>query len=309
LEPTKTGLVLRIDAKVCHVEVEGKSLALPLRGKMFGRDHRDAQPIAVGDFVVVQVAGGGGAIEAVLPRRSELTRSRHGDARQLVVAANISLVLVCAAAAEPPFQPELVDRILAGASRQAITPVLVITKIDRDPRARRRAWSELYRGLGYQVVETSTYPGSVSEESLAELRALLQHNTSVLSGASGVGKSSLINTLDPSLDLRIGTVTRINQGRHTTTHTRLIPLAGGGHVLDTPGVRSFGLFAADPQEIQFLFPEIRSLVGACEYRNCFHTVEPGCAVQAALAAGEINAQRFRSYERLLEEARDAGEHA
>ena len=290
---------------MCHVEVDGTTHALPLRGRLFERKSHEALPVAVGDRVLVRLDDDGGAIEEVLPRDSQLTRSRHDSSRGQVLAANVSLVLVTAAVAEPPFQPELVDRILAGATRAEIDCVLVLTKIDRDKKGRAEPWIELYRSLGYQVFVTSVAEKKKTEESLEALRELLHQNISMLSGASGVGKSSLINTLCPGLDLRVGSVTRIRQGRHMTTHTQLIPLPGGGYVLDTPGIRNFGLFGVGAQEIQFLFPEIRGLVGECGYRNCTHAVEPDCAVLAAVESGAIHPQRFESYSVLMQEAEEA----
>ena len=137
------------------------------------------------------------------------------------------------------------------------------------------------------------------------LRRLLRRNTTVLSGASGVGKSALINALCPGLHLRIGSLSRIRQGRHTTSHTCLVPLPGGGYVLDTPGVRSFGLAGAEPATVPFLFRDLAPLGVQCGYRNCSHRHEPDCAVQAAVAAGRIHASRYRSYRTILAEVENA----
>lgn len=277
---------------------------LPLRGKLFEQASRHSRPVAVGDSVRVQIDPDGGAIEEVMPRKTQLVRTRSESAKGQVMAANVSLALVTAAIVEPPFQPELVDRILAGAVREGIEPVLVITKLDRDRRARADPWIGLYSALGYRVFATSIVEKSRTQEVLEQLRELLATNITVLCGASGVGKSSLINTLCPGLDLRIGSMSRILQGRHTTSHTQLIPLPGGGHVLDTPGIRNFGLFGVDRQEVQFLFPEIKPLVGACSYRNCTHEVEPDCAVRAAIAEGSIHEARYASYLAIMDELRE-----
>ncbi len=299
---TETGLVLRVDAKVCHVEVADTVHPLPLRGRMFEGAAARRQPVAVGDRVAVRFTEDGGVIEERLPRTSKLSRARRGaEGREHVLAANISLVVVTAAVVRPEFQPELVDRILAGAEAEKIEAVLVMTKIDRDRRDRRKPWVDLYRALGYRVFETSVEPETRTEESLAAVGALLRANVAVLCGASGVGKSSLINALCPGLDLRIGSMSRIMQGRHTTTHTQLIALPGGGHVLDTPGIRGFGLFFIDRQAVQFHFREIAPLVGRCDYRNCLHQVEPGCAVRAALEEGALAPSRYASYLALVDE--------
>lgn len=296
-----TGVVLRIDAKVCHVEIDGEAHVLPLRGKLFEKLGRSARPVAVGDRVRVQFTDEGGVIEEVLPRTSKLARSRSGETgREQVLAANVSLVLVTAALIDPPFQPELVDRILASAARENIDAVVVMTKVDYDVDGIADELADIYRDIGYRVFQTSIVEPR-TEETLAEIRELLRTNISVLSGASGVGKSALINTICPGLDLRIGSMSRIRQGRHTTTHTQLIPLPGGGHVLDTPGIRSFSLFAVDPQEVQFCYPEIKPLVGQCAYRNCLHIEEPDCAVRDACDRGLIHPGRYASYLAILEE--------
>ncbi len=223
-----------------------------------------------------------------------------------MLAANVSLVLVLASVVESPFQPELVDRILAGAEREHIEAELVVTKVDRDRGDWRREWVELYRGLGYRVHETSIARGKRTEAALAELRRRLRDSTTVLCGSSGVGKSSLLNALHPGLDLKVGTLSRIRQGRHTTSHTQLIALPGGGRVLDTPGIRAFGLHGVDPQAVQFWFRELRPLVGRCEYRNCFHLAEPGCALRAAVDDGAVHPARYASYAGLVLELQAAG---
>jgi len=297
---SREGLVLRLDAKVCHVEVEGQRLIVPLAGRLFEHRSHQKQPLAVGDRVRVRVIDGG-AIDAVLPRQSQLCRRSlsAGGERAQVVAANVTLVLVVAAIAEPPFQPELVDGLLAAARREDIQAAVVITKQDRDLARASPAWAKLYRDIGYRAFVVSTAAGHVTTAPLAELALLLAQNRTVLSGLSGVGKSTLLNALAPGLQLRTGTLNHIDQGRHVTTHTELLPLPGGGHVLDTPGVRAFHLFQVGSQEMQFLFPEIGALLPHCQYRNCLHRDEPGCAVSAAAARGEVAPTRYDSYLRML----------
>ncbi len=293
-QEAKIALVLRIDAKVCQVEIEGKREQLPLRGRLFEFGAR--RPVAVGDQVKVIQDKDGGVIEEVLPRRSKLSRSGGPEGgEEKIVATNISKVMVVSSIREPNFHPLLVDRILAGAARQELPVALIISKMDRDKKKAAGEWIELYRSLGYEVYPCSIAAGKETTEVLEQVRELLHKNVSVLSGLSGVGKSSLINHLIPGLELRIGSLSRIRQGKHTTTSTQLISLPGGGHVLDTPGIRNFNLFSVGTQELSFYFPELRELVPQCEFRDCTHLHEESCAVRRALEAGEIHPDRYYSY--------------
>ncbi len=303
MDPTSLeGLVLRIDAKVCHLEILGQRRTLPLSGKLFEVRSHEKRPLAVGDRVRLDVTGN--SIDAVLPRQSQLHRraASEGEERAQVVAANITLVVAVTSIAEPPFQPELVDGILAAAARERIPAVLVLTKIDRDTKGMAAHWRAVYEAISVRVFATSTAAGHATTDEFVALGELLHQNRSVLCGLSGVGKSTLLNTVLPGLDLRTGSLNHIRQGKHTTTATELIALPGGGHVLDTPGVRSFHLFHAGAQELQFLFPEIAQRLPQCGYRNCLHRDEPDCAVRAAAAQGAIAATRMASYSTMVEAA-------
>ena len=297
------GLVLRIDAKICHVEVAGKVLQLPLAGKLFEAKSHEKRPLAVGDRVELDPTGQ--AISVILPRTSQLHRraATEGEERAQVLAANVSLLLAVASVREPPFQPELVDGLLAAAAREEIPAVLVLTKCDLDPEATAQ-WQAVYAPSGVRVLATSCAEGHRTEATLAELGTLLHANRSVLIGLSGAGKSTLLNAVVPGVVLRTGDLNHIRQGRHTTTHTELLPLPGGGHVLDTPGVRNFHLFCVGTQELQFLFPEIAALLPQCEFRSCLHEDERACAVRPAVEQGKIAASRYASYRTMLGHAKE-----
>lgn len=299
--PPPQGLVLRIDAKVCHVEVDGERHQLPLAGKLFETKSHERRPLAVGDRVVLD--GTGKSIDAVLPRSSQLHRraAAEGEEQAQVLAANITQVLAVASVASPPFQPELVDGILAAAARERIPSTLVLSKVDLDPELAAK-WRAVYAHSGAHIVSTCTKPGNTTEPALRELATLLHRNRSVVVGLSGAGKSSLLNAIVPGVTLRTGDLNHIRQGRHTTTHTELIALPGGGHVLDTPGIRNFHLFCVGSQELQFLFPELAAKLPDCEYRSCLHDTEANCAVKAALANGEVAESRYRSYRTMLGDA-------
>ncbi|MEI6129592.1 MAG: ribosome small subunit-dependent GTPase A [Planctomycetota bacterium] len=304
------GLVLRIDAKFCQVEIGGQRHSLPLSGKLFERKSHEKRPLSVGDRVLVRIDAQGGAIDELLPRMSQLTRraASEGEERAQVIAANITLVLIVASIAEPPFQPELVDGLLAAARRENLNAVIVLTKLDRDKKGAVAHWQNLYQSIGVTVLVTSTSPELHTDDAFAQLAKLLHENRSVMCGLSGAGKSTLLNLVMPGLELRVGSLNHIRQGRHTTTHTELIPLPFGGHVLDTPGVRSFHMFHIGVQETQFLFVEIAALLPQCGYRNCLHLGEPDCAVRVALAEKTIAETRYASYTAMLNWAQAAAKH-
>ena len=275
---------------------------MPLLGKLFENATHEKRPLAVGDLIRLDATGN--AIDEVLPRTSQLHRrsAGEGSTRAQVMAANITLVLAVGSVTQPQFQSELVDGVLAAARREGIDAQVVLTKSDLDPAAAQR-WRTVYERIGVPTHVTSTAPGAESTASLQALGDLLHHNRTVLCGVSGAGKSSLLNAVIPGSALRVGTLNHIRQGRHTTTHTELVALAGGGHVLDTPGVRNFHLFHVGEQELQFLFPEIAAKLPECEYRSCLHDGEQGCAVAAACERGEIAPSRYASYVRMLGNAR------
>ncbi|PIE22883.1 MAG: ribosome small subunit-dependent GTPase A [Planctomycetota bacterium] len=309
------GLVVRIDAKRCHVEVEGQVHLLTPRGRLFEDKGRVKNPIAVGDYVVVDLdSEEGGAIEAVLPRKSKLARASAGEGTmEQVLVANVDQVLIVSAIVDPLFRPRIVDRILAGAERGGMQARIVLNKLDLEGQRKAKkaevlaaggpelvhsseTWRRFYEGLGYPVHLCSAAQG----RGIDELRAVLEDKITVFSGLSGVGKSSLLNAIEPGLSLRVGKISgRHREGKHTTTHSSLLRLENGGHVVDTPGIRNFGLFGLERAELATLFREMRPFLGECSYRDCSHTHEPDCAVLAALKRGEIEAFRYESYCDLL----------
>ena len=236
-------------------------------------------------------------------RRSQLHRRAATEGEELaqVLAANITHVLAVASVKTPPFQPELVDGVLAAAAREQIPSTLILTKVDVAPKLATK-WAGVYEGAGVRVLQACSVGDDRTEDTLTEVAQLLQQNRSVLIGLSGAGKSTLLNAVVPGVQLRTGHLNHIQQGRHTTTHTELLPLPGGGHVLDTPGVRNFHLFHTGSQELQFLFPEIATRLPLCAYRSCLHDGESECAVKRALELGEIAETRYASYLRMLHDA-------
>jgi ribosome biogenesis GTPase len=252
--------------------------------------------LVTGDRVVWRDGNPYGVVVAVLPRESALSRpDPHGDMK--TIAANINrIVIVIAPYPEP--HANLVDRYLVAANAIGIEPVLLINKIDRIDapiEAKITGLHQVYQQLGYQVLRVSTQTG----EGLAELKTYLADFTSVFVGQSGVGKSSLINALLPESNLRVGALSDRQLGNHTTTNAQLFHLSGGGHLIDSPGIREFGLWHMAEDEVLEGFAEFRPFIGLCKFRDCSHRHEPGCAILQALAANKISQTRMDSYRYIL----------
>ena len=237
-----------------------------------------------------------GVVVAVLPRNSALQRpDPHGDMK--TVAANIDRIIVVVAPYPEP-HANLIDRYLVAANAIDIEPVLLINKTDRIDDLTRDKISYLektYRDLGYQVLLVSTKNGT----GLEEFREYLTHYTSVFVGQSGVGKSSLVNALLPESNLRVGDLSERQQGTHTTTSATLLHFPGGGHLIDSPGIREFGLWHMDEADVLEGFIEFRPFLGHCKFRDCSHRHEPSCAILTALENGKISATRMDSYRYIL----------
>lgn len=255
-----------------------------------------------GDHVLWQPQGDGqGVVLTVLARRSELAR-REGTRRKLM-AANVDR-LIAVFSAQIAFNALNLDRILVGANIQGIEPVIVINKVDLLNDAQLTQWQAqlaVYRALGYTVVFTSV----ARHTGLDDLTRQLNGHTSILLGASGVGKSSLVQCLLPQREIRIGAVSEASgRGRHTTSAATLYHLSAGGDLIDAPGLSDFGPDHVTAERISEAFPEIRPLLGTCKFRDCAHRNEPGCALLAALQKGDISAERLASMHALIAEQND-----
>ena len=259
--------------------------------------------LAVGDDVRLDQSDAGGAwsIAEILPRRSKLARRAPGGGQgERIVAANVDQVIVMFAAAKPDPHPRMLDRFLVIAEGNNIPARVIINKIDLVGEEAARARFDDYARIGYPVHYTCVKTGA----GLESLREVLNGRRSVLTGPSGVGKSSLLNALFPGANLRVGAISEsVNKGRHTTVGALMLPLPGsdGGYVIDTPGLREVGLWALVADQLDQCFPEIRGLSDQCRFADCRHVSEPDCAVRAALRDGAISPQRYDSYMKLLEE--------
>ncbi|MAS34891.1 MAG: ribosome small subunit-dependent GTPase A [Anaerolineaceae bacterium] len=298
-EDTLTGMVVEVSKGLFRVQVDDQTLLCSLRGNLSVTETGFTNAAAVGDQVIVRVDGaGGGVIEAVLPRRSLLARpdTFYSHLQQIIVA-NVDQLLVVSSWREPHIWLELVDRYLIVAERNHIPAVLCVNKIDllQDP-AELAATLRPYRDLGYTVVVTSTVTGAGIEQ----LRALLADQTTVLAGLSGVGKSSLISAAEPGLNLRTSHISdKRQEGRHTTTQATWHPLAAGGAVVDTPGIREFGLSGLYQADLIGFMPDLEPHAAGCRFNNCLHMDEPDCAVRAAVENGQVAASRYDSYKQIL----------
>jgi ribosome biogenesis GTPase len=291
-------MVLRAQSGFYIIQTADLVLECRLRGRM--RRERQASDLAViGDRVrVLRTGDGVGMIESVEERRSTFSRRQTGPRgtwREDVIVANADQVVVVFACADPEPHLRMVDRFLVIAEQSEIEPVLVANKVDLVGDDSARALFDLYAGIGYPVIYTSARRG-VGVDDLAHR---LEGRVSVVVGPSGVGKSTLLNAIQPGLRLATAEVSdALHKGRHTTTTAELHPLDAGGYVADTPGLRGLALWEVDPAELPWHFPEFRPFLGHCAFNDCSHVHEPDCMVRAGVEAGDISPERYESYRRM-----------
>jgi ribosome biogenesis GTPase len=299
---TSPGLVLRARSGFYTVATDdGDLVESTLRGRV-KRERQTSDIAVIGDRVELErQADGTGAIVAVEPRQRRFSRRQPGPRgtwREDVMVANPDLVAIVFACDRPPPNPRLIDRFLVVAEYNEVPAILVANKVDLVGTDAAREPFGSYERIGYDVVYTSAKAGI----GLEELRGRLAGRLSIVTGPSGVGKSTLLNALQPGLRLDTGEVSEIldRRGRHTTTHAELHPLEGlgGGYVADTPGIRELGLWQIPRSEVAWAFPEFRPHLGGCAFSDCSHLHEPGCAIRAAVEGGEISEDRYDSYRRL-----------
>lgn len=278
------GVIVKALSGFYYVKTETGTVECRARGRF----RLDGSSPLVGDRVEISLdSNGKGRVDELLPRRNFFIRP---------AVANIDVLIAVASEVNPVTDPFLIDRVTAFAEHMDCEVVICINKSDA---ARPGRLSEIYRTTGYRTIETSAVTG----EGIAELRAAIEGKTCAFSGNSGVGKSSLINALEPGLKLETGDVSeKLGRGRHTTRHVEIFP-AGGAYVADTPGFASFDMEQLPPipkEELQYCFPEFGPYIGKCRFDDCAHLKEPGCAVREALAEGVIHPSRHESYARLYE---------
>ncbi|MEK7468009.1 MAG: ribosome small subunit-dependent GTPase A [Planctomycetota bacterium] len=285
------GRVVRIVGNEFHVETETAMLRCSLTNKVRRSKDGANKPAAVGDEVEVEPGEAGeGTFLKTLPRKTKLCRAKGSQGRiEGVLVANAEQVLAVFSARSPDPDFRAVDRALVMGEAGRMKCAIAINKTDLAPPPPEVA---AYRAAGYPVFETSAVAG----KGLDEVRAWIAGTTTVLMGPSGVGKSSLLNAIDPEWKRKIGALSeKIEEGRHTTTWVEMLPLPGGGWIVDTPGIESFGLWGLESADLAAYYPEMRPFEGKCKYRDCRHDSEPGCAVKAGVEAGAISVKRWEGY--------------
>jgi len=313
------GIVTRIHRGHYYVETDGNETVLVcrLRSKLRKRlvypesEHRRQRvlkvrrgepggPVAVGDRVrLTPVDDKTGVIEEILPPETELTRraagpeDRHWKRQRLV--ANVDQIVPMFAVQEPPPNFRFLDRYLVTVEAAELPAIICLNKVDLGIPDDVAEMAQVYQRIGYPVLLTSAVTG----EGLDDLRDALKGHTTAFCGPSGVGKSSLLNALQPGLGLEVNEVSEATgKGRHTTSSVTRFPLDIGGYVVDTPGLRELGLYDVDPEYVDVYFPEMAPYIDHCRFPDCIHLTEPGCAVLAALERGEVSPERYESYLRL-----------
>ena len=295
-----TATVVRATGSWYDVLHDGETVRCRIRGRLRLKGVRSTNPVVVGDEVACEADEGGDYVIAdILPRRNYVIRRASNLSKEShIIAANVDQALLMASLRSPETPTEFVDRFLVTCEAYKVPVTILLSKLDLQDAEAVAEFRAVYEGAGYRVLEVSVREGRGVEE----VRELLAGRTTLVSGNSGVGKSTLIQAIAPSLDIRTGEISESHhKGRHTTTFSTMYPLAGGGAVIDTPGIKGFGLIDIDEAELWHYFPEMMRVAPACRFYNCTHTHEPGCAETEAVKAGEIAWPRYESYLKIRDE--------
>ncbi len=300
MERTFTGVVVRATGSWYEVMRGDETVRCRMRGRLRLRGARSTNPVVVGDEVTCTADESGDYVVAdIRPRRNYVIRRASNLSKEShIIAANVDRALLLVTLRAPATPLEFVDRFLVTCEAYKVPVAILLAKIDLQEPEAVAAFRAVYEGAGYDVLEVAATEGRGVEE----VRALLAGRTTLLSGNSGVGKSTLVRAIDPSLDVRTGKISDSHgKGRHTTTFSTMYPLAGGGALIDTPGIKGFGLIDIDDAELWHYFPEMLRTAPGCRFYNCTHTHEPGCAVVEAVRRGAIAAERYESYLKMRDE--------
>ncbi len=297
----KKGRVIQSTGKWYKVSCNGETIDSRLPGK-FRLDKKEVtNPVAVGDYVDIEIGDDGtGSIQKIHERENYIPRqATHGRRGEQILVSNVDRAWVVQSVKQPKLNTGFIDRFLVTCEAYEVPGGVIFNKIDlakSGGKAHVQELSELYQSLGYETAITSAETGDTDD-----LKSKIEGKTSVFIGPSGVGKTSLLNQIEPNLELRVGEISSYSQkGKHTTTFAQLIPLTGGGYVVDTPGIREFGLVDIEKTELSLYFPEMIEPRQHCKFYNCTHYHEPKCGVVAAFEEGKIAPERYNSYLNILE---------
>ena len=305
------GLVLKSTGKIYNIILEnGEIIKATIRGKLRIEGLKTTNPIAAGDRVELIASSDTNSqdspvsysIQSILPRKNYIVRKSTNLSKQMqIIAANVDHAYLLVTLKSPVTQIGFIDRFLVSAEAFRIPTTLLLNKIDLFGAEEERLFTELsaiYTSLGYTCHRIC----AENEAQISFLRKELKEKQVMISGNSGVGKTTLVNSLDPTLTLRTGEISKVHeQGKHTTTFAEMHSLASGGYIIDTPGIRAFGVIDLEKEHMAHYFPEMRNLIGACRFHNCLHLNEPNCAVKAAVEKDEISFSRYQSYLDLMYE--------
>ena len=296
------GLVLKSTGSWYEVLADGVRYQCRIRGKLRLKGVRSTNPVVVGDWVKFEADEQGGyVISAIEPRHNYIIRRASNLSKEShIIAANIDQALLVVTLFSPETALEFVDRFLVTCEAYKVPVTILLAKIDlarQHPEAVEEFYS-IYEKAGYKIVEVSATEG----EGIETVRELLRGKPTLLSGNSGVGKSTLVAAVEQGLDIKTGEISQSHhKGKHTTTFSTMYPLAEGGYIIDTPGIKGFGLIDIDDAELAHYFPEMMRYLPDCRFYNCSHTHEPGCAVVEAVKSGEIAYPRYESYLKIMDE--------
>jgi ribosome biogenesis GTPase len=305
------GLVLKSTGKIYNIILEnGEIIKATIRGKLRIEGLKTTNPIAAGDRVELIASSDTNSqdspvsysIQSILPRKNYIVRKSTNLSKQMqIIAANVDHAYLLVTLKSPVTQIGFIDRFLVSAEAFRIPTTLLFNKIDLFGAEEERLFTELsaiYTSLGYTCHRIC----AENEAQISFLRKELKEKQVMISGNSGVGKTTLVNSLDPTLTLRTGEISKVHeQGKHTTTFAEMHSLASGGYIIDTPGIRAFGVIDLEKEHMAHYFPEMRNLIGACRFHNCLHLNEPNCAVKAAVEKDEMSFSRYQSYLDLMYE--------
>ncbi len=291
------GVVTAVFGPLVRVQVGDASLVVSFRRSLRWPPDTDDRRLVVGDGVVLEGKAPDLVVTEVRPRRTKLTRRSPGEKRPRVIAANVDQAVVVMAAASPEPNPRLIDRLLVACHHAEIEPVICFNKVDQGTSA-IDAWIGDYQDAGYELLMVSAR----TSRGVGCLIRKVTGRTTLFCGPSGVGKSALLNAIHPGYRLREGSISEATgKGRHTTTTAQLLPLPGSGFVVDTPGLREFGLWDLEASRLQPCFPEVARAAAGCTFANCGHQSEAGCAVRTAVETGTLSVRRYASFLKLRQE--------